>query len=65
VTGGTDAIVGTLPAAAAPTSKIYLTAHNNKGATVGIILQSNGSITVQGTLGPDMYVGLDGLTYAR
>jgi hypothetical protein len=66
VTGnGTAATIGTLPKSAAPTSPIYLTARNNKGATVGIILQSTGSIVVQGTLGPNMHISLDGLTYAR
>jgi hypothetical protein len=65
VTGGQAATIGTLPQAAAPTATIYLTARNNKGATVGIILRSSGSIAVQGTLSPNMYVSLDGLTYAR
>jgi hypothetical protein len=66
VTGnGTTRTIGTLPDSARPATKIYLTAHSNKGATVGIILQSTGDIAVQGTLGPDMYVGLDGVTYAK
>jgi hypothetical protein len=64
-TGGTDATIGTLPKSVSPTARIYLTARNNNGDTVGIILQANGSIVVQGALGPDMFVSLDGLTYAR
>lgn len=65
VTGGTAKTIGYLPSSARPTSTIYLTAHNNKGATVGIVIQSNGFVVVQGTVGPNMYVGLDGLTYAK
>jgi hypothetical protein len=65
VRGGNAATIGTLPKTAAPTGTIFLTAHNNAGATIGIILQSNGSIAVQGKLGPDMFVSLDGVTYAR
>lgn len=65
VRGGTEATIGMLPDSALPRSRVYLSAHNNAGDTVGIILQSSGSIAVQGALGPDMFVSLDGLTYAR
>jgi predicted small integral membrane protein len=65
VVNGTSKVIGTLPTSARPTVTIYLTAHNNKGATVGIVLQPIGRIVVQATIGPNMYVGFDGLTYAR
>lgn len=64
-TGGRAATIGTLPKSAAPTATIYLTGRNNKGATIGIVVQSTGKIAVQGTLGPNMFVDLDGLTYAK
>ena len=61
----TTATIGVVPKADAPTSTIVLTARNNKGATVGIVVQSNGSIVVQAALSPNMVVSLDGITYAR
>ena len=65
VTGGKAATIGTLPTSTRPTATIYMTARTNKGATIGVAIQSNGLIAVQGTLGPNMFVSLDGLTYAK
>jgi hypothetical protein len=65
VTGGNATTIGTLPHADAPTSTIYLSAHDKQGGTVGIVLLSNGSMILQATVGPNMFVGLDGISYAR
>lgn len=63
---GTGTTIGELPAAAIPSVNIAMTAHTKRGGAVGIIIQKGtGYIVLQSTPSPNMYVGLEGITYAK
>jgi hypothetical protein len=62
--GGTT--IGQLPSSASPSVNIPMTAHTAAGGAIGIIIQrSTGLIILQRTLAPGVYVGLEGITYAK
>jgi hypothetical protein len=66
VNGTGTTTLGQLPAASVPSVNIATAAHSKRGGPVGIIIQkSTGYIILQSTLGPNMYVGLEGITYAK